>query len=92
MGEVKRAHLFISGRVQGVTFRASTRRKARSLGLNGWVKNLSGGRVEAVFEGSKDKIEQIIDWCHKGPSAAHVTDVEVNWEETQNLSGFRIRY
>lgn len=79
-----RAHIHISGRVQGVTFRASTRRKAKKLGVKGWVKNLSDGRVEAVLEGSEEAVKEIIDWCHDGPRPAKVENVEVKWEEPQN--------
>ncbi|MFP4115966.1 MAG: acylphosphatase [Candidatus Aenigmatarchaeota archaeon] len=87
-----RAHVFISGRVQGVTFRASTRRKAEELGVSGWVKNLSDGRVEAVFEGEKETVEEIVEWCHKGPSLAKVDGVEVGREEPRGERGFRIKY
>lgn len=88
-----RAHVFISGRVQGVFFRSTTRNEAKSLGLDGWVKNLRDGRVEAVFEGEKDKIEEILDFCHRGPPAARVSDVEVKWEDYQSeFSGFEVRY
>jgi len=75
-----RAHIVISGYVQGVFFRAHTRDKALELGLKGWVRNRSDGTVEAVFEGEKDKVEEIIRWCHRGPSGARVSRVSVNWE------------
>lgn len=89
----KRAHVFVSGRVQGVAFRATTRRKARKRDVNGWVKNLRDGRVEAVFEGGEDDVEEMIDFCHEGSRAAKVKDVEVNWEEHKGeFSEFRIRY
>lgn len=88
-----RAHAFISGRVQGVFFRSTTRSKAKNLGISGWVKNLKDGRVEAVFEGEDDKVKEMLDFCHEGPSAAQVSDVEINWEEYQGeFSGFEIRY
>lgn len=90
--EKGRAHLFISGRVQGVTYRASTKRQAKMRGLNGWVKNLSDGRVEAVFEGSKEKIKEMITWCQDGPSRARVEDLEVTWEKTKGIRGFEVRY
>ena len=65
-----RAHVLIAGRVQGVYYRASTRDQAIALGLCGWVRNLRDGRVEAVFEGPKDAVDQMIRWCHQGPPAA----------------------
>ena len=87
-----RAHLFISGRVQGVFFRSTTRQKARSMGINGWVRNLRDGRVEAVLEGPEDEVKSLLNWCHKGPRSAHVESVEVDWEVPQGESGFKVRY
>jgi len=88
-----RAHLHISGRVQGVFFRAETRDMTTGLSLTGWVKNLPDGRVEAVFEGDKEKVEEAIEWCRKGPSFAQVSDVKVEREEpTGEFSGFEVRY
>jgi acylphosphatase len=90
---MKRAHLFISGRVQGVFFRSNTRKKALELGLGGWVRNLNDGRVEAVFEGEESSIEKVIGWCHQGPSYASVDEVEVYWEEFRDeFQIFSIRY
>lgn len=89
----KRAHVYIKGRVQGVFFRATTRKKAEDNGVTGWVKNLPDGRVEAVFEGEEEKIEKMIDFCHKGPNSARVEDVEVEWEDYRgNFSGFEVKY
>lgn len=89
----KRAHLYISGRVQGVFFRATTREEAKKRGVTGWVKNLPDGRVEAIFEGEEEKVNEMIDFCHKGPSSARVDDVEVSWEEYQDeFNRFKIRY
>ena len=79
--EKKRAHVFVSGWVQGVFFRAETRDRARQLGVTGWVRNLWDGRVEAVFEGERDGVEEMIEWCHKGPPGAHVQGVDIHWEE-----------
>lgn len=76
------AHLHISGIVQGVSFRASTQTEARKLGVTGWVKNLADGRVEAVLQGPKEKVEELIRWCRKGPPAAKVDKVEVVWEKS----------
>ncbi|MEQ9239093.1 acylphosphatase [Coleofasciculus sp. E2-BRE-01] len=86
-----RAHVFISGQVQGVGYRLSTVSEARRWGVNGWVRNLSDGRVEAVFEGDKSGVEEMINWCHQGPSAAVVKDVAVEYEEPKGLSGFETR-
>ncbi len=86
-----RAHIYVSGRVQGVFFRSSTRGEALRLGIAGWVRNLNEGRVEALFEGDSDKVNQIIEFCHKGPSSAIVERVEVFWEKyIGNIKDFRI--
>lgn len=88
-----RVHLFIEGRVQGVFYRAFTRDVAYKLGLNGWVRNLYDGRVEAVFEGEKNLIEQAIKKCFTGPPGALVTDIEIKWETfIGDLKGFTIKY
>lgn len=88
-----RVHLVITGRVQGVWFRANTQKKAKALDLTGWVKNLSDGRVEAVFEGEKENVNQIIGWCKKGPSFARVDDIQIQWETpTGDFSTFTITY
>ena len=89
----KRVHLKITGRVQGVGFRNSTRRKARELGVSGWVKNLADGSVEAVVEGEKDNVEDLISWANTGPRLANVNEVEVDRRQPKNdLDGFSIRY
>ena len=88
-----RAHVFVSGRVQGVFFRFETRQLARRLGVAGWVRNRSGRKVEAVFEGEKESVESMIEFCRRGPVGATVTNVEVRWEEpTGVLEGFSVRY
>ena len=88
-----KAHLFIEGRVQGVFYRAFTRSVAAKLGLNGWVRNLYDGRVEALFEGSRDLIEQAIQECRKGPAGSSVRNIEVSWEESSGeYKDFEIRY
>ncbi len=85
-------HLRISGRVQGVFYRASTQREARSLGLQGWVRNLPDGRVELVAEGPRPALEALVHWCGDGPSAAEVTGLEEAWgEATGTFSAFTIR-
>ena len=88
-----RVHLRIEGIVQGVFFRAFTREVAAGLGLTGWVRNTPDGRVEAVFEGEKPLIEKAIAECRKGPPAARVTDIDVEWEPYRGeFNGFEIRY
>jgi acylphosphatase len=87
-----RAHVYISGRVQGVFFRDSTRHLARRYGVAGWVRNLPDGRVEAVFEGEKDAVQRLIDWCHQGPPGARVDRVDVEWQEyTGAFTDFTVR-
>ncbi len=89
----RRAHVFISGRVQGVFFRATTKRKARKRGVKGWVKNLADGRVEAIFEGEEDKVKEMIQFCHEGPRSARVEKVEVDWEDNTGIfDNFSIKY
>ncbi len=91
--EKARAHLLISGRVQGVFYRAFTEDVAHSLGLKGWVKNCSGGKVEALFEGKKENIEKAIGLCHKGPPAAKVNNIDVKWENFKGeFDTFSARY
>ena len=86
-----RARVVVSGRVQGVFFRCETRNRARSLRLAGWVRNNADGSVEAVFEGDRDRIESMVDWCRRGPAYAAVENVEVAWEEPQDEEGFAVR-
>ncbi len=86
-----RAHVFVSGTVQGVYFRANTRDTARHKPVDGWVRNLDDGRVEAVFEGSTDAVEEMVEWCHTGSPAARVEDVAVEYEDPEGLEGFSIR-
>lgn len=93
MNEKVRAHVVVSGRVQGIFFRSKTQEKAKELGVFGWVKNLSEGRVEAVFEGEKPQVEEILKWAKKGPPGAIVSDLNVIWEEYRGeFSNFEIRY
>jgi acylphosphatase len=75
-----RAHVFVSGRVQGVFFRQTTQLKAQSLGVKGWIKNLFDGRVEAIFEGEENATKELVDFSRKGPRGALVTDFSVDWE------------
>jgi acylphosphatase len=86
-----RAHVFVSGKVQGVFYRATTQERVHETGVDGWVKNLADGRVEAVFEGPADAVEEMVSWCHEGSDRARVDDVEVSYEDTEDLEGFEIR-
>ena len=93
MKENVRIHVFISGSVQGVFFRAHTRSVAQSSDLTGWVRNLPDGRVEIIAEGRRDRADEFIRWCHKGPAMASVDNVEVNWEKvTGEFKDFEILY
>jgi acylphosphatase len=92
MADEERVHVVVSGRVQGVAFRDSTRSQAEQLGLNGWVRNTQGGRVEAVFEGEPEAVRQMVEWCESGPSSADVDDVSVEQETPSgDFSGFEVR-
>lgn len=77
----KRIHLLVRGRVQGVFFRANTVKKAKELGVKGWVKNLEDGRVEVVGEGEEEKLKELVGFCQRGDFGAKVEKVEVRWEE-----------
>lgn len=85
-----RAHVRITGRVQGVYFRASTARTARELGLAGWVRNTADGGVEAVFEGPRSAVDDAVTWCRTGPPRAVVEQVEVTREAAEGLSRFSV--
>jgi acylphosphatase len=88
-----RAHVIISGRVQGVCFRMETQRAAKRTGVSGWVKNRFDGTVEAVFEGDRKHVDQIIEWCRKGPPLSVVSNLEIDWESfTGEFKGFDITY
>ncbi|EFW90237.1 acylphosphatase [Haladaptatus paucihalophilus DX253] len=91
MADRTRAHVFVSGTVQGVYYRANTRDTAQGKGLDGWVQNLSDGRVEAVFEGPESEVEEMVEWCHTGSPAADVDDVTVTYASPEGEDGFRIR-
>lgn len=79
---MKQCHVFISGTVQGVSYRYFVLQNAKELGLKGWVRNLDDGRVEALFQGNKELIEHMIELCRKGPELAKVLQLECQWEET----------
>ncbi|HUV98106.1 MAG TPA: acylphosphatase [Candidatus Paceibacterota bacterium] len=88
-----RAHMFVSGRVQGVFFRSETRREARRRAVTGWARNLPDGRVEAVFEGEKKDVERLIEFCRKGPTGAVVTKTEVSLEPyTGEFGDFQVEW
>ena len=84
------AHAVITGRVQGVFYRASCRDEAAARGLAGWVRNNPDGSVEAVFEGPEAVVREMLDWCRRGPPSAAVEKVAVTWESAGGESGFRI--
>jgi acylphosphatase len=88
-----RAHVFVSGRVQGVFFRSETKRKANSYGVKGWARNLPDGRVEAVFEGEEEAVRALAEFCRCGPPGARVTNVDLTWEDfTGEFVSFKIKY
>jgi len=85
--------VFVCGRVQGVFFRSDTQDEAIRQNVAGWVRNLPDGRVEAVFEGEKESVDRLIEFCRRGPPGARVTRVDVSWEDcTGEFKGFHIRY
>jgi len=88
-----RAHVFVSGRVQGVFFRSETEYEAERRGVKGWVRNLPDSRVEAVFEGEKESVERLIEFCKRGPPGARVTNIDVLWENyVGDLKEFKTRH
>jgi acylphosphatase len=91
-GRMMRARIVISGRVQGVYFRASARNVACTQQLSGWVQNRIDGAVEALVEGEEEAVQAFIAWCHDGPPGAHVTDVQTVMDQpTGEFQGFRVR-
>ena len=86
------AHVLVSGRVQGVAYRANTRETVKEYDIAGWVRNLDDGRVEAVFEGPRPHVEAVVEWCETGSPAARVEDVEVEYSSPNGASGFRVRW
>ncbi|MFH0862215.1 MAG: acylphosphatase [Candidatus Altiarchaeota archaeon] len=88
-----RAHVFVTGRVQGIFFRQRLCDIARSLCVSGWVRNLEDGRVEAVFEGDPESVKTAVKWCRKGPEGASVEDAVVDYaEKAEGIGGFNIRH
>ena len=88
--EVRR-RVVVGGRVQGVGYRESCRRRAERLGVSGWVRNRADGSVEAVFEGAADSVDAAVAWCREGPRWAAVRSVDVYDEDLEGLAGFRVR-
>ena len=86
-----RRRVLVSGLVQDVWFRATTAKQAARAGVDGWVRNLADGRVEAVLEGGADAVNELIDFCSRGPEMARVDRIEVIEEGPENLKGFQIR-
>jgi acylphosphatase len=87
-----RTHVWVSGHVQGVYFRAYAEDEAAYRQIADWIRNAPDGRIEAVFEGSRTSVEAMIQWCPRGSPAARVTGVEVTWEALRGEQGFRVRY
>jgi len=85
-----RTHVLVSGKVQGVWFRESTRQEAERLGVGGWVRNLPDGRVEAVFTGPAAAVDAMVAWCHRGPPAAQVAGVAATPHDGPDEAGFRV--
>ena len=86
-----RKRVVVSGRVQGVFFRDTLRRRAESAGVAGWVRNTPDGAVEAVFEGESEAVDELVEFCRRGPSRAEVVSIEVEEEQPEGLSGFDVR-
>jgi acylphosphatase len=86
-----RAHVWVSGRVQGVFFRAYAEDEASFRNVAGWIRNAPDGRVEAVFEGAPASVDAMIRWCHRGSPASNVARVDVTWETVRGERGFRVR-
>lgn len=86
-----RAHVYVSGTVQGVFFRATTRDTARERGVDGWVRNRSDGRVETVFEGPRGAVEGMVEFCQEGSPAASVEAVDAEYGDPEGSQGFEIR-
>ena len=87
---MKCTHLIVSGRVQGVFFRANVKGKALQLGLKGYAKNLPDGNVEVVAEGNEEKIKELVDFIKKGPGIASVTGIQAKHKEPENFKNFEV--
>ncbi|HHE76436.1 MAG TPA: acylphosphatase [Candidatus Parcubacteria bacterium] len=90
--KIVRAHIFVSGVVQGVFFRASVAEKARNLDLSGWIKNLDDGRVEIIFEGSEERIKKMVFWIRSEPGMWRIKDIQIEWQSyKEDFNNFEIR-
>ncbi|MEN6623339.1 MAG: acylphosphatase [Smithella sp.] len=90
---MKRLHVYISGLVQGVSFRAATKKTATGFNITGWVRNMEDGRVEAVLEGADEDVEKMIAWCKVGPRSAQVTNIVITREHyTGSFNDFAIKF
>lgn len=87
---VRRAHVWVTGRVQGVFFRGSCAEEAARLGIRGWIRNLPDGRVEAVFEGPRETVDEMLRWCEKGPPGAKVFRLAGKDEDPEDEQGFTV--
>jgi len=92
MMQIRRVYAKVHGRVQGVFFREYTRRQGEALGLNGWVRNLADGTVEAVVEGEADRVATMVAWLHTGSPQSSVASVDTKEEEPRGEKGFTIRH
>jgi acylphosphatase len=88
---MQRRRVVVQGHVQGVFFRETTKRRALSAGVAGWVRNLPDGSVEAVFEGERAAVERLVDYAREGPRGARVDWVDIEAEEPEGLSGFDVK-
>jgi acylphosphatase len=86
-----RRRVLVSGRVQGVAFRDTCQRVATERGVTGWVRNLGDGRVEAVFEGTAEQVDRMVEWARRGPRMASVADIAVQTEPAEGLTEFLVR-
>ncbi len=90
---LKRIHIFVTGRVQGVFFRQSTRVMAIKNNVNGWIRNLDDGRVEIVAQGKERDIDNLTNWCRTGPANSRVDEFELKIESiTEEFENFEVRY
>ena len=87
---MKQVHVRVSGRVQGVFFRAEARSRAESLGLSGWIRNEPDGSVAAVFAGEPERVDSMVEWCRRGPAGARVDEVEATDAADEPGHGFRV--
>ena len=87
-----RRRVIVRGRVQGVFFRSSTEQEATRAGIDGWVRNLRDGSVEAVFEGEPARVEALLAWMRRGPRSSEVQSVQLHEESPEGERGFRVRH